>query len=158
MAPFDPLVRDRDRFEHLWDWSYRFEAYIPAAKRERGYYALPILWRDNVIGWVNSSIINDRLMLQIGYVHKAPRSKAYREALEEEASRMAKFLHLPDDKWEFGREHLATSGWYDNKLIRMVGLTVPSQPRYSHNKRLLRDKQPHHLYIPFLRVLSVLCG
>ena len=100
MAPFDPLVRDRDRFEHLWDWSYRFEAYIPAAKRERGYYALPILWRDNVIGWVNSSIINDRLMVQIGYVHKAPRSKAYREALEEEASRMAKFLHLPDDKWE----------------------------------------------------------
>ena len=33
LAPFDPLVRDRDRFEHLWDWSYRFEAYIPAAKR-----------------------------------------------------------------------------------------------------------------------------
>lgn len=50
LAPFDPLARDRDRFEHLWDWSYRFEAYIPAAKRERGYYALPLLWRDEIIG------------------------------------------------------------------------------------------------------------
>ena len=100
LAPFDPLARDRDRFEHLWDWSYRFEAYIPAAKRERGYYAQPLLWRDEIIGWVNASVINDTLLLQIGYVNKAPRSKAYREALEEEASRMAKFLHLPGDKWE----------------------------------------------------------
>jgi len=100
LAPFDPLVRDRDRFEHLWDWSYRFEAYIPAAKRERGYYALPILWRDDIIGWVNASVINDRLKLQIGYVHKAPKSKAYGKALEEEASRMAVFLHLPEDEWE----------------------------------------------------------
>jgi len=100
LAPFDPLVRDRDRFEHLWDWSYRFEAYIPAAKRERGYYALPLLWRDEIIGWVNASVINDRLILQIGYVHKAPRSKEYREALKREASRMAKFLHLPESEWE----------------------------------------------------------
>ena len=86
-APFDPLARDRDRFEHLWDWSYRFEAYIPAAKCERGYYALPLLWRDEIIGWVISSVINDKLLLQIGYVNKAPRSKAYREALEEKAPR-----------------------------------------------------------------------
>jgi len=100
LAPFDPLVRDRDRFEHLWNWTYRFEAYIPAAKRERGYYALPLLWRDEIIGWVNASVMNDRLKLQIGYLHKAPRSKAYGKALEEEASRMAVFLHLPGDEWE----------------------------------------------------------
>ena len=40
LAPFDPLVWDRRRFEHLWAWAYRFEAYTPTAKRVRGYYAL----------------------------------------------------------------------------------------------------------------------
>ena len=44
LAPFDPLVWDRRRFEHLWGWAYRFEAYTPAPKRVRGYYALPLLW------------------------------------------------------------------------------------------------------------------
>ena len=31
LAPFDPLVRDRERFTQLWGWTYRFEAYVPAA-------------------------------------------------------------------------------------------------------------------------------
>ena len=41
------------RFETLWGWACRFEAYTPAAKRRLGYYALPVLWRDRVIGWDN---------------------------------------------------------------------------------------------------------
>jgi hypothetical protein len=41
LAPFDPIVWDRRRFELLWGWPYRFEAYTPAAKRTLGYYALP---------------------------------------------------------------------------------------------------------------------
>ena len=53
LAPFDPLVWDRRRFELFWGWRYRFEAYTPAAKRTLGYYALPLLWRDRVIGWAN---------------------------------------------------------------------------------------------------------
>ena len=48
--PFDPVVHDRTRFELLWGWTYRFEAYTPAPKRKRGYYALPLLWRDRAIG------------------------------------------------------------------------------------------------------------
>ncbi len=43
LAPFDPIVWDRRRFELLWGWAYRFEAYTPAPKRVRGYYALPLL-------------------------------------------------------------------------------------------------------------------
>jgi len=44
LAPFDPVVWDRLRFEHLWGWPYRFEAYYtPSAKRVRGYYAMPLL-------------------------------------------------------------------------------------------------------------------
>ncbi|HTD51420.1 MAG TPA: crosslink repair DNA glycosylase YcaQ family protein, partial [Thermoanaerobaculia bacterium] len=41
LTPFDPVVHDRDRFELLWGWVYRFEAYTPAPKRKLGYYALP---------------------------------------------------------------------------------------------------------------------
>src|SRR5439155_832666 len=50
LAPFDPVVHDRARFELLWGWTYRFEAYTPAAKRKLGYYALPLLWRDRADG------------------------------------------------------------------------------------------------------------
>ena len=49
LAPFDPVVWDRRRFEILWGWAYRFEAYTPARKRRFGYYALPLLRRDRVI-------------------------------------------------------------------------------------------------------------
>ena len=50
LAPFDPLVWDRRRFELFWGWPYRFEAYTPAPKRKFGHYALPLLWRDGIIG------------------------------------------------------------------------------------------------------------
>ena len=56
LAPFDPVVWDRRRFELLWGWAYRFEAYTPVPKRKLGYYALPLLWRDRVIGWANLSV------------------------------------------------------------------------------------------------------
>ena len=46
LAPFDPVVWDRRRFEVFWGWAYRFEAYTPAPKRVRGYYALPLMWGD----------------------------------------------------------------------------------------------------------------
>ncbi len=55
LAPFDPVVWDRRRFEMLWGWAYRFEAYTPPQKRVRGYYALPLLWREQVLGWANVS-------------------------------------------------------------------------------------------------------
>ena len=61
LAPFDPVVWDRRRFELFWGWAYRFEAYTPAAKRQLGYYALPLLWRDRVIGWGNVSVKNGEL-------------------------------------------------------------------------------------------------
>src|SRR5215211_4274224 len=56
LAPFDPVVWDRRRFELLWNWGYRFEAYTPMSKRKWGYYALPLLWRDRVNGRASVSI------------------------------------------------------------------------------------------------------
>lgn len=93
LAPFDPVVWDRRRFEHFWGWAYRFEAYTPAAKRLRGYYALPLLWRDRVIGWANVAWREGRLEADVGHVGgRAPRERAFRSALDEELARLAAFL------------------------------------------------------------------
>ena len=94
LAPFDPVVWDRHRFELLWGWAYRFEAYTPAAKRKIGYYALPLLWRDRVIGWGNVSVKNRTLAADLGYVSSAPRDRAFKRELEAELERMRVFLRL----------------------------------------------------------------
>ena len=62
------MVWDRRRFEHFWGWAYRFEAYTPAAKRKLGHYALPMLWRDRVVGWANATMVDGRLQVAAGYV------------------------------------------------------------------------------------------
>lgn len=93
LAPFDPVAWDRRRFELLWGWVYRFEAYTPAAKRRFGYYALPLLWRDQVIGWANVAAKDGQLQPSFGYVDgSAPRDVAFSNALEDELERMANFL------------------------------------------------------------------
>jgi len=95
LAPFDPVVWDRRRFEHFWGWAYRFEAYTPAPKRVRGYYALPLLWREEVIGWGNLAVVNGALVSELGYQSgRAPRDKAFRAGLDEELARMRAFLKL----------------------------------------------------------------
>jgi uncharacterized protein YcaQ len=94
LAPFDPVVRDRARFEVLWGWEYRFEAYTPAPKRRLGYYAMPLLWRDRVIGWGNLSVKNGALNSEFGYVGSQPRDRAFKRELTAELDRMRVFLGL----------------------------------------------------------------
>jgi uncharacterized protein YcaQ len=99
LAPFDPLVWDRWRFERLWDWAYRFEAYTPAAKRKLGYYALPLLWRDRVIGWANVARRDGRMRIDAGYLAgRAPRDAAFRRAFDVEHARMEAFLSTTDPR------------------------------------------------------------
>ena len=99
LAPFDPLVRDRGRFKHLWAWDYRFEAYVPKAKRELGYYAMPLLWRNMVIGWANANVTEDQLHVELAFVEKRPRAKGFRQRCEEEVNAMARFLGLDENAW-----------------------------------------------------------
>jgi uncharacterized protein YcaQ len=93
LTPFDPVVWDRPRFEIFWNWVYRFEAYTPAPKRKLGYYALPLLWQERVIGWGNLTVVDGRLNTEFGYAHgKAPRDLKFRTALEAELARVRAFL------------------------------------------------------------------
>ncbi len=95
LTPFDPIVHDRRRFELFWGWAYRFEAYTPAPKRKLGYYALPLLWHDRVIGWGNLTTLAGGLQCSFGYSDpKVPKSPAFRRGLEAEVARMRAFLEL----------------------------------------------------------------
>lgn len=92
LAPFDPLVWDRRRFELFWGWSYRFEAYTPEKKRVRGYYAMPMLWRDRMVGWANARVKQNELHVRVGFQAGRPKDAGFRSALSEEAERMRVFL------------------------------------------------------------------
>ena len=95
LAPFDPVVWDRRRFEIFWQWAYRFEAYTPVGKRKFGYYALPLLYRDRVIGWGNVSVTNGDLQADLGFVEMSPpRGPHFKRALEAELDRLRHFLRV----------------------------------------------------------------
>jgi uncharacterized protein YcaQ len=96
LAPFDPVVWDRRRFELFWGWGYRFEAYTPPRKRVRGYYALPLLWRDAMVGWGNLSVVSGRLTSSFSYAAgRAPRDPAFRRERDAELARIETFLGFP---------------------------------------------------------------
>jgi uncharacterized protein YcaQ len=92
LAPFDPVVWDRRRFEHLWGWPYRFEAYTPPAKRRLGYYAMPLLWGDKVIGWVNAATAETGVQIEPGFVAARPKGRDFARAFDAEVARLGEFL------------------------------------------------------------------
>lgn len=92
LAPFDPLVWDRPRFEHFWGWCYRFEAYTPPLKRKLGYYAMPLLWQDDVIGWVNISNRQGQLKVEPGFSKGEFNDPVFRREFEAEVERFRRFL------------------------------------------------------------------
>ena len=96
LAPFDPVVWDRRRFELLWGWIYKFEAYTPAARRTMGHYALPLLLGDQAVGWANAALVDrQRLEAHVGFVDKgAARDPALARAIDDELALMAEFLQL----------------------------------------------------------------
>jgi uncharacterized protein len=95
LTPFDPIVWDRRRFHRFWGWEYRFEAYTPVAKRKLGYYALPLLWRDEIVAWANVTMKNGALECQLGFWRERPREAEFDRALEAELEHMRAFLGQP---------------------------------------------------------------
>jgi uncharacterized protein YcaQ len=94
LAPFDPVVWDRRRFQLLWGWEYKLEAYVPAPERRMGYYAMPMLWGDQMPGWVNLKVVDGRLQHELGFAGPRPRGRAFQLALDEALQQMGEFLKL----------------------------------------------------------------
>lgn len=93
LAPFDPILRDRARASRLFNFDYRFEAFVPAARRQHGYYTLPILDGSELVGRVTPKLDRKSGQLRVLSVHwenppSAARLARYQEALQ----RLATFL------------------------------------------------------------------
>ena len=96
LAPFDPVVWDRRRFALFWNFDYRLEAYTPPAKRQFGYYALPVLWRDQVVGWANAAVSGGSLGIEVRFAGRRPREAAFRRELAAEADRLRDCVHASE--------------------------------------------------------------
>lgn len=105
LSPFDPVVWFRDRAERLFDFEYRIEIYVPAPKRRYGYYSLPVVVGDDVVGRVDlkADRQSSRLLVQSAWwEHGAPPHAAERLAAE---------LRRAAD-WR-GLETISVSAWGD---------------------------------------------
>jgi len=91
LSPFDRLVHDRVRAQELFDFEYTLEMYKPAAKRRWGYFALPILHDDRLVGKVDATADRKASVLRVHAIHQDVRftrtmTKAVRSELEDLAS------------------------------------------------------------------------
>lgn len=113
LAPLDPFVWDRDLLRALYDFDYIWEVYVPAARRRWGYYVLPMLYGDDLVG-----------------------------RIEPRADRRKGLLRITDLWWETGFEPLATDGFVDalvDALVahaRFVGATRIVWPRLARHRAL----------------------
>ena len=95
LCPFDPILRDRTRALRRFGFDYRFEAFVPEPKRQYGYFVLPILEGDRLVGRLDPKLHRERGLLEIkGLWWEAgiKATKARKRALDEALERMAAFV------------------------------------------------------------------
>ena len=95
LSPFDRLVYDRQRALELFDFEYRLEMYVPKAKRRWGYFALPVLHHDQLIGKVDATVDRNKSVLQVHAIHQDIRfTRAVTAAVHAELEALASWLGL----------------------------------------------------------------
>jgi uncharacterized protein YcaQ len=95
LSPFDRLVHDRARAQELFDFEYVLEMYKPAAKRRWGYFALPVLHRDRLVGKVDAKADHKASVLRVNAIHEDVRfTRTVTKAVHAELEDLASWLGL----------------------------------------------------------------
>jgi uncharacterized protein len=99
LSPFDRLLHDRVRAQELFGFEYQLEMYKPKAKRRWGYFALPVLHHDRLVGKLDALADRKRGRFVVNAVHEdVPFTPAMRDAVDEEIEQLADWLELPVDR------------------------------------------------------------
>ncbi len=95
LSPFDRLIHDRQRMLELFEFDYQLEMYKPAAKRRWGYFALPILYGDRLVGKLDATADRKAGVLRVDAIHEdVPFSKTMASAVHREITDLARWLRL----------------------------------------------------------------
>jgi uncharacterized protein YcaQ len=95
LSPFDRLIHDRKRAMEIFQYDYQLEMYKPAAKRHWGYFALPILFGDRLVGKLDAAADRKAGVLRVNAVHEdAPFTKATTAAVQREIEDLARWLEM----------------------------------------------------------------
>src|SRR5205807_2244959 len=95
LSPFDRLVHDRVRAQELFDFEYTLEMYKPAAKRRWGYFALPILHEDRLVGKLDAAADRKASVLRVNAIHRDVKfTRTMTKAVEAELDELASWLGL----------------------------------------------------------------
>jgi uncharacterized protein YcaQ len=95
LSPFDRLLYDRRRAEELFDFEYVLEMYKPAAKRRWGYFALPVLHEDRLVGKVDAAADRKASVLRVNAIHQDVKfTRTMAKAVHTELEALASWLGL----------------------------------------------------------------
>ena len=102
LSPFDPVIRDRNRLQWLFNFDYRIEIYVPEAKRKYGYYVFPLIEKDKLIGRIDMRANRQANTLQVKklWLEKGKKlSQARSDRLSSELIRQARLVAVKDIEW-----------------------------------------------------------
>jgi hypothetical protein len=102
LSPFDPVLRDRARALRLFGFDYRFEAFVPGPARRFGYYVLPVLEGERLVGRIDPKFERAQGLLRVRRVYWEPGARATRgrvRGLKEAAGRLARFVGAEAVEW-----------------------------------------------------------